>query len=106
MWTRSNQTGRPLNVLLKLVTLCSHGSEDPNQHQKAAMFVSTWRLSFSFHYTPVIFKFFMQTQHSLPDAVLGRDVALDVAEKSFINLFFLIQSWNMFVDIIWLMPTV
>lgn len=76
MWTRSNQTGRPLNMFLKLVTLCSHGSEDPNQHQKAAMFVSTWRLSLLSLYPLNILIFLCKHKHSFPDAILGRDVFL------------------------------
>lgn len=40
---RSDQTERPLNMLLKLVSLCSHDTDDPNQHQTATMFISTCR---------------------------------------------------------------
>lgn len=34
---------RPLNMLLKLVSLCSHDTDDLNQHQTATMFISTCR---------------------------------------------------------------
>lgn len=83
MW--SDGTVRPLNMLLKLVSLCSRGSEDPNQHQKASMFVSTCRHPSILSSKPLNMLFFFYY-------LKGRDVIL------------VLICFTDLVVIVWLLP--
>lgn len=71
-----------------------------------AMFVSTWRLYSPFIIPFLIFKFFMQTWTQFSWCYTGKGCFFFSFWSWLIYLFFLIQSWNMFVDMICLMPTV
>lgn len=70
MWTDQIKLKEFLNMLLKLVSWCSHGSDDPNQHRKSIPLV----------YTSEYSNYFIQTQtlmYSGKGCLFGLELLMD-----------------------------